>query len=238
MRSLPLRPERRSSRKAVLRRSFARAARLVPHAPLSLLAVALALAIALVPACRSSSSAPEAAAPSAFAAPAAPAGGAAGHRATVTGKLEPWSCGTIARMHTLGGIYLASQPKASDLELARDGGIETVINLRHPTEPIGFDERAAVAALGLHYVTLPFGKPDELTDELLDRIREHLNREPRPLLLHCASANRVGAVWMAWRALDGGLSIDEAAAEAKTVGLKTLELEAKVRDYVARRCGG
>ena len=34
--------------------------------------------------------------------------------------------------------------------------------------------------------------------------------------------------------LDGGLTLDEAAAEARTIGLKTAEYEAKARDYVAR----
>ena len=57
------------------------------------------------------------------------------------------------------------------------------------------------------------------------------------MLLHCASSNRVGAVWLAYRALDGGLSIEEAKAEAKIVGLKSPALEAKAIDYVKRKKG-
>lgn len=74
-----------------------------------------------------------------------------------------------------------------------------------------------------------------MTDEVLDRARAELKAAPRPILMHCASANRVGAVWLPYRVLDGGLSWDDAVAEAKVVGLRSAELEAKARDYVERR---
>jgi hypothetical protein len=45
----------------------------------------------------------------------------------------------------------------------------------------------------------------------------------------------VGAVWLAHRVLDGGLSYDDALKEAKTVGLKTPAFEEKVKDYIRRK---
>lgn len=158
----------------------------------------------------------------------------AGARVQATETLELYSCGSIARLHTLDGVFLASQPSASDFEQAKAGGVKTVINLRTAKEQPDFDEQAAVTALGLAYVHLPWNGAEELSDEVFARSRTLLNTAERPILLHCASANRVGAVWIPWRVLDGGLALDAAVAEARTIGLKTAEYEAKARDYVAR----
>jgi uncharacterized protein (TIGR01244 family) len=159
---------------------------------------------------------------------------AAEHKAITTDKLEPYECGTITRLHTYGGVFLASQPKPEDFEQAKKGGVKTVINLRHEAEIKEFNEPETVTNLGLRYINLPWDGPDELTDQVFDESRKLLNNTERPILLHCSSANRVGAVWLAWRALDGGLSVEEAAAEAKVVGLKSPPYEEKARDYVAR----
>ncbi len=157
------------------------------------------------------------------------------HKAITTEKLEPYECGTITRLHTMGGVFLASQPKPEDFAQAKKGGVKTVINLRHESEIKDFNEPETVKGLGLKYVNLPWDGPEELTDKVFDDARNLLNTAERPILLHCASANRVGTVWLAWRALDGGLSIEDAAAEAKIVGLKSPPYEEKARDYVARK---
>jgi uncharacterized protein (TIGR01244 family) len=159
------------------------------------------------------------------------------HQAITTERLEPYECGTIARLHTYGGVFLASQPSPEDFAQAQKGGVRTVVNLRHADEVTDFDERAVVTDLGLEYVSLPWNGADELTDEVFDRARQVLDTAERPILLHCGSANRVGAVWIPWRVLDGGLSYDEALAEAKTIGLKTSAFEAKAKDYVERHGG-
>jgi hypothetical protein len=52
--------------------------------------------------------------------------------------------------------------------------------------------------------------------------------------LHCGSSNRVGAVWLPWRVLDGGVEVEKAVAEAKPIGLKKAEYEEKALDYIKR----
>jgi uncharacterized protein (TIGR01244 family) len=156
------------------------------------------------------------------------------HRAITTERLEPYECGTITRLHTMGGVFLASQPQPSDIEQAKKGGVKSVINLRHREENTDFDEQAVVADLGLNYYNLPWNGPDELNDQIFDDSRKLLNTVERPILLHCSSANRVGAVWIPWRVLDGGADIEEAVAEAKVIGLKSPDYETKARDYVKR----
>lgn len=156
------------------------------------------------------------------------------HRPLVTEKLEPYACGQVERVYTLGGVFLASQPTADDFLQAKEGGIKTVINLRHPDE-VDWDEAALVKGLGMEYHNLPFKAPDELTDQVFDQARKLLaQEEKRPLLMHCSSANRVGAVWLAHRVLDDGLDYEAALQEAKTVGLKLPAYEEQAHDYIQR----
>jgi uncharacterized protein (TIGR01244 family) len=153
--------------------------------------------------------------------------------------LEPYTCGSIERLHTVGGVFLASQPGAKDFEQAASSGIKTVLDLRKPGELTTFDERATVEGLGMAYVNVPFSRPEELTDDVLDRAREVLSDpERKPILVHCASANRVGAVWLAHRVLDDGLAYEAALAEAKRVGLKAPPLEQRAKEYIDARSSG
>jgi protein tyrosine phosphatase (PTP) superfamily phosphohydrolase (DUF442 family) len=152
--------------------------------------------------------------------------------------LAPAECGTIGKLHEQGVVWLAGQPSPEDFALAKERGVRTVLNLRHESEIRGFEEPLVVTELGMRYVSLPWNGPDELTDDVFDRARAVLDTAERPLLLHCGSANRVGAVWIPWRVLDCGLSVEDALAEARTIGLRTPEYQQKALEYVARRRRG
>ncbi len=141
----------------------------------------------------------------------------------------------VPDLHELDGVYTAAQPTPNGFAALRAAGIETVVDLRHDRERPDYDERSLVQGLGMRYVQLPWNGPEELTDEVFDEGRRLLIETERPFLMHCGSANRVGALWLAWRALDGGLAVDEAAAEARVVGLSTPAYEEAARDYVQRR---
>lgn len=132
-------------------------------------------------------------------------------------------------------MFLASQPAAGDFELAKNGGVKTVINLRHPSENKDFDEKAVVQGLGLTYISIPWAGVDELTDQRLDEMRQALKTAERPVLFHCSSANRAGAGWLAYRVLDEGLSVEAAREEAKVVGLGSPNIEARTLEYIAAR---
>lgn len=151
----------------------------------------------------------------------------------VSETLEAVEVPGIEKIHTVAGVYLAGQPDEAGFEAAKTGGVRTVINLRHDDE-IELEEKAFVEGLGMTYLHLPWNGAEELTDEVFDRARELLKSAEKPVLLHCKSANRVGAVWLPYRVLDGGLSLEAAATEAKSVGLKSDEYEAKARDYIER----
>ena len=150
-------------------------------------------------------------------------------------RLEALSWGTVERMHRLDSVYLASQPGKEDFALAKDAGIRTVIDLRKPGE-LDWNERAEVERLGMEYDNFGFKEPEQLTDAIFDATRKLLN-DPgkKPILLHCSSANRVGAIWLAHRALDDHLPLDDAIREAEQVGLKSTAFRDRARDYVERR---
>jgi len=157
------------------------------------------------------------------------------HQVISTDHLEPYPFGTITRLHTLGGVFLASQPKPDDFRLAKQRGIKTVLNLRLPEENPGFDETKLLNELGIAYHNVGYKGPEMLTDKVINYVRTLLN-DPgnKPLLVHCSSGNRVGAIWLAHRVIDGNLEYHNALQEAKIVGLKSPAYEQKVKNYIDR----
>lgn len=144
--------------------------------------------------------------------------------------------GEIKNLSRYGPVVMAGQPSKGELrELKKRHGLKTVINLRMEEE-IPFDERGFVEGeLGLRYVHIPFNSPETMTDEALDEARNWLN-DPnhRPVLLHCASANRVGAVWYVHGLLDRGLGKFIALERAVDVGLKASALQDRGLEYAEK----
>ena len=133
---------------------------------------------------------------------------------------------------TYGDIWFGGMPSSNDLRVAADRGVRTVVNLRNASEHPDFDEEAAATSLGLAYHNPGFNGGEQFTDARIDGIRELLTTAPRPLLLHCASANRVGGAWIPYRVLDLGADLDTAIAEAKTIGLRSAAYEQRAREYI------
>jgi len=148
--------------------------------------------------------------------------------------LKQAKIGATKNVHVLGNFYLAGQPTESDIEAIKDLGIKRVITLRTDGE-IAWDEKQLVEAAGLEFDAVPFREPDTLTDEVFDRVCTLLRDGEGKTLLHCGSANRVGAVWMVHRVLVDKVPLDEARKEAAEVGLRTAEYEQKAIDYIKRK---
>lgn len=121
----------------------------------------------------------------------------------------------------MAGVATAGQPRADHFRRLADAGCKAVIDLRHPDEPRGFDEAAAVRQAGLRYENIPV-TPPSAGDAELDRFRSVLrNPANRPALVHCGSANRVGALLIPYLVLDEGRTTDEALRLAQEVGLRS-----------------
>ena len=118
--------------------------------------------------------------------------------------------------------------------LAKDG-FKSVINLRLASEANANIELNAAHArsLRLNYIHIPFNaqQPEpRVLDEFLAAIA---NKANQPAYVHCGSANRVGAVWLAKRVLQDGWTIEKATEEAKLIGLRSEPLEKFALSYIA-----
>lgn len=105
-------------------------------------------------------------------------------------------------------------------------GFATIVDLRGPEEGTAA-ERREVEAAGLRYVNIPVteGLPSDAQLTALGRIIA--DSASAPLLIHCVSANRVGAAWALYRA-KSGTPLATAIAEGRTIGMKPVR-EADVR---------
>ncbi len=147
-------------------------------------------------------------------------------------RLRKVQLGSMKPVTVFGDVYLAGQPAPSDLALFKTGGIQTIISLRLAKE-IAWDEAVAVDQAGMKFVHVPFQRPEQLKPEIFDKVIKVLRDKRRgPTVLHCGSANRVGAIWYAYRVLDGQLSPEEARKEAQAVGLRTPAYLEKAQEYV------
>lgn len=165
-------------------------------------------------------------------------GGSSGRAVALANQtVEPDICGKVQKLTRVGDVYLASQPSPADYRELKERGVQTVINLRNSAEEPGIDAASISKDLGLSYVNPAFSSPEQLGDRQFDETRAALNKAQGPVLLHCGTANRVGAMWLVWRVLDGGKDYQTALMEAKQIGLRSEKFEAKSADYIVRHGG-
>jgi protein tyrosine phosphatase (PTP) superfamily phosphohydrolase (DUF442 family) len=135
-------------------------------------------------------------------------------------------------------VVTGGQPSAAQLAAFKAAGGQVVLDLRNPMEPRPLDEPAVVQALGLEYSNVPIDEGD-LADDTLDRIMDVLHRSrERPVLVHCASGNRVGGAILPFLINAEGLDEDDAVGQAMRVGLRSAELMEWGLDYARRHRAG
>jgi len=138
----------------------------------------------------------------------------------------------------LPGLLTAGQPGPEHFKDLAAQGVKTVIDIRDSMEPRPFDEPALVRGLGMKYVNVSVRQgalDDAMMDATLDAIRQN---DVEPLLLHCASANRVGGVLIPYFMIDKAMSEEDAVAAAMKVGLRGADLLEWALDYTQRKTGG
>jgi uncharacterized protein (TIGR01244 family) len=91
------------------------------------------------------------------------------------------------------GVTSAGQPDAAALGVFARSGYATVIDMRTAGEDRGLDEPAVVRQLGMEYVTFPVSASD-ITLAKARELDALLEQYDEPVLLHCGSGNRVGAL--------------------------------------------
>ena len=149
-----------------------------------------------------------------------------------TQPVQQEQLGDLDRIHSVGDLYIASQPSVSDLEKLKEQGILSVINLRPADETPDMNEQKAVEDLGMKYVHIPLSGPGQADTSFFQSAREQLRSVKRPAFLHCSSANRAGMAWLAYRVLDEGVPLERALKEARKVGMRSQKLEDRALEYI------
>jgi uncharacterized protein (TIGR01244 family) len=154
----------------------------------------------------------------------------ADHHGAVQVESERWANASLllpirnARI-PMDGVLSGGQPTREQIESAAEAGFRTVINLRGGAER-GFEwEPELVRELGMTYEHLPVTGKDSLTREHVEQIDAVLNAalEEGPVLLHCASGNRIGTVLALRAAWIEGVDPEEALTYGRDSGMTRAE---------------
>ena len=129
------------------------------------------------------------------------------------------------------GLAVAGKPSAAAVGRLKEQGFKTVIDLRSESEGLA-EEKAGVLAQGLRYVSVPMtAQSFTLADAL--KVKGVLEDPASgPVLLHCASSNRVGAVIAVIEAKNGK-SLEQAIEEGRKAGLRSDSLVEAVKRVLA-----
>lgn len=130
------------------------------------------------------------------------------------------------------------QPTPADLQQAAQEGYKSVLNLRSPQEEGALsDEQQSAEAAGLQYVNLPV-RPDAMSQEQTDQILNQIDQLPKPLLTHCKSGLRSGAMALMYVATREGLSAEAAMEKGKQMGFgceSSPQMKQFFQQYVSER---
>ena len=123
----------------------------------------------------------------------------------------------------LQGVLAGGQPSREQLAALAAAGYRTVVNLRTAEEEMPVAP-AEVEALGMRYVHIPVSGASDLTPAKAAELGALLaDPAARPMAIHCASGNRVGALLALEAAQVEGKPPAEALELGRAAGLGRLE---------------
>ncbi|MDE2689182.1 MAG: sulfur transferase domain-containing protein [Acidobacteriota bacterium] len=137
--------------------------------------------------------------------------------------------------HPEPGVLFGGQPSEDQLKAMAADGLSFVLDLRAEGENRGFDEQAALQSLDVPYLNVPVDAERLEQPETFERFIEAMDKADGPVLVHCASGNRVGALYYAYLVAGKGVDREEARTRAKENGLRSAALEKAVDGYLDSR---
>ena len=145
------------------------------------------------------------------------------HGAVDTLKVEIEDVVEAGSVEAVDGITSAGQPNEEALKVFSESGYVAVIDMRGEGEDRGMEnEQAVVEGLGMDYVAFPIASRDGISFENAERLDSLLEQYDGPVLVHCGSGNRVGAL-LALRESLNGASDEEALEYGREGGMTRLE---------------
>lgn len=104
-------------------------------------------------------------------------------------------------------------------------GFKTIIDLRTATEGTA-DEKALVDLTGMSYINVPMTVAG-ISEEQLTAFTKAIESAQSPILIHCGSGNRAGAMWASYQ-IRKGVDPEVALAAGRKAGMRP-PMEEKVR---------
>jgi uncharacterized protein (TIGR01244 family) len=121
-------------------------------------------------------------------------------------------------------LHASGQPSEGLLQALPEAGIKVVIDLRPAAERPQLDEAAVVRKAGLTYENLPVAGKSGLTLENVQAFDALLHKYAAvPVVAHCSTSNRVGALLALRAAWIQGMSPAAALAVGEKAGLRGLK---------------
>lgn len=131
-------------------------------------------------------------------------------------------------------VATGGQPTEGAYAKLAANGYRAVLNLRTAQEDVDLArEKQLVEQAGMRYINIPVAgsaPKSEQADEFIKAAKEPANQ---PMLIHCGSANRVGAFWMIYRVVEQGWPEEKALEEATQIGLRSPDLKTFAQQYIA-----
>ncbi len=141
---------------------------------------------------------------------------------------------TAAAESAADKVFITSQPTQETFDALAQKGVKMVINMRRADEmaKLSFDEKTAAKNAGMEYINIPMNTALPKQAEVDQILSTLAKSKDAPVLLHCSSGNRAGAIWALYSGANNGLTPDDAIAEGKVAGLTNEALEHVVRNRI------
>ncbi|NIM00216.1 MAG: hypothetical protein GTN89_04850 [Acidobacteria bacterium] len=125
------------------------------------------------------------------------------------------------------GVLGGGQPDEAALRAAADAGYRTIVNTREPGEKGELENQAElIRSLGMNYVTIPTRSGSSFNEENAKRLAEILDDpEAYPVMVHCASGNRVGILFAVKAYYLDDVAGPEALELGKRAGARRIPVE-------------
>ena len=104
-------------------------------------------------------------------------------------------------------------------------GFKTIIDLRTQAEGTD-DEKLAAETAAIRYINIPV-TGEGINEKQLAAFSKAIENAEMPTLIHCASGNRAGAMWAAYR-ISKGVTPEFAIEKGRAAGMQP-EMEEKIR---------
>lgn len=141
----------------------------------------------------------------------------------------------LANFRVLEGTVVGGgQVDVNQFPAMAEDGYSLVVNLRREGEPFPENEGELAQAAGMNYLHIPLSGGDLVGAHAVQLAAALDAHGDGNVLIHCASGNRVGALWGLHVAVRDGLSADEGVQTARDAGMRSEGLADCVRAALSK----